>query len=55
MQEYQFEKPHYALGIYTPSEVFNGQNPKEKFTDVYKESAIERRKVNQSGCDSDCN
>lgn len=55
MQEYHFEKPHYALGIYSPSEVFNGQNPRHKFPDVYKEAAIERRKVNQLGCDSDCN
>jgi hypothetical protein len=51
LKEYHFEKPHYALGIYTPSEVLNGQNPKQKFTEIYKEAAITRREVNKLGCE----
>ncbi len=54
VQEYQFEKPHYALGIYTPSEVYNGKNPKQKFTDIYKEAAKERREINRKGCEVSC-
>jgi hypothetical protein len=54
MQEYHFEKPHYALGIYTPSEVLNGKNPKQKFTEIFKEAAIERRKTNKLGCEEGC-
>lgn len=54
MQEYHFEKPHYALGIYTPSEVLNGQKPNEKFTEIYKEGAIERRAINKLGCELAC-
>jgi hypothetical protein len=54
IQEYQFEKPHYALGIYTPSEVLSGQNPTQKFTEIYKEAAIKRREVNKLGCELAC-
>lgn len=47
-------KPHYALGIYTPSEVLNGQKPNEKFTEIHKEAAIERRAINKLGCELAC-
>jgi hypothetical protein len=47
-------RKHYALGIYTPSEVLNGENPKQKFTEIFKEAAIERRKTNKLGCEAGC-
>lgn len=54
LNEYQLEKPHYALGIYTPSEVFNGQIPKNNFTETFVKAAAERRKINKLGCDLSC-
>lgn len=54
LEEYHFEKPHYALGIYTPSEVLNGKNPNQKFTQIFKEAAKKRREVNKLGCGTIC-
>ena len=54
IKEYHFEKPHYALGIYTPFEILSGKKPNERFTELYKRAAIERRKMNKQGCKVAC-
>ncbi|MEX1192579.1 MAG: DDE-type integrase/transposase/recombinase [Brumimicrobium sp.] len=55
IQEYHFEKPHYALGIYTPSQVLNGSNSKQAHKSIYIEAAKERREINKKkGCGMDC-
>jgi len=47
IQEYHFEKPHYALGIFTPSQVLNGANPKQSNKIIYLEAAKKRREINR--------
>ncbi len=56
IEEYHHQKPHYALGIYTPAEVYNGAVKFEKFGKIYKEGAEERREANRNatGCDIGC-
>ena len=55
MQEYHFEKPHYALGIFTPSQVLNGANPKQSNKTIYLEAAKKRREINKKkSCGLNC-
>lgn len=55
IQEYHYEKPHYALGIYTPSQTLNGADPKKSHKSIYLEAAKERRAFNKkSNCGMNC-
>lgn len=55
IQEYHFEKPHYALGIYTPSQTLNGADPKKSHKSIYLEAAKERRVINKrNNCGMNC-
>lgn len=49
--EYNEIKPHSALGIYTPNEVYKGQNTETNFSMRFKQAAKDRRAYNRSrGC-----
>jgi putative transposase len=48
IQEYNFEKPHYALGIYSPSEVLNGADLSISHRASFLEAAIKRREINKN-------
>lgn len=48
IHEYHLEKPHYALGIYTPAEILNGADKYQKFEQRKKQAAIDRRAFNQN-------
>lgn len=55
MQEYHFEKPHYALGIHTPHEVLNGADKKQNFSQRMKDAARKRRAFNKNvRCNKKC-
>lgn len=55
IQEYHFERPHYALGIYTPSEVLNGAYLSISHKNTYAEAARKRREINRnSNCKQKC-
>ena len=45
-------KPHYAHKIYTPNEVYAGQNPNISLTKLYSVAAKNRRIANKN---SNCN
>lgn len=56
IQEYHFERPHYALGIYTPEEVKNGADVKISHRNTYAEAARKRREINKNtNCNRKCN
>ena len=56
INEYNFEKPHYALGIYTPFEIVNGSNKTETFSERTRIAAKKRREFNKNvACQSKCN
>jgi hypothetical protein len=56
INEYHFEKPHYALGIYTPFEIVSGSDKHEIYTDRMKLAAQNRREINKNGsCTVKCN
>jgi hypothetical protein len=48
LDDYQFKRPHYALNIYTPEEVYNGANIHFSRTKILKEGAIERLAYNRN-------
>ena len=48
IQEYHFERPHYALGVYTPFEVLNGADLKTTHRNTYAEAAKKRREINKN-------
>jgi hypothetical protein len=48
LDEYHYKKPHYALGIYTPSEVLLGQNKLVNFREIFAQAAAQRRQRNRS-------
>lgn len=55
IQEYHLEKPHYALGIYTPNEVLQGADKKQNFSQRMTEAAEKRRNFNKNvGCNKEC-
>ncbi len=55
VHEYNFIKPHYALGIYTPNEVYNGADPNTSHRDIYAQAAIIRRETNKNtNCPLNC-
>jgi len=55
MHEYHFHKPHYALEIYTPSEVLNGADVKISHRTIYAEAAKKRRELNRNNnCSQKC-
>lgn len=55
MHEYHFQRPHYALGIYTPSEVLNGADVKLSHRNNYAEAARKRRDFNRNAnCNQKC-
>ena len=55
IQEYHFERPHYALGVYTPSEVLNGAELKTTHRNTYLEAAKKRREINKNAnCKQKC-
>lgn len=55
IHEYHIEKPHYALGIYTPDEVLNGADKHEKFSDRRISAAQKRREFNKNvKCTKEC-
>ena len=55
IQEYQFEKPHYALGIHTPYEVMKGADKLQLFSERMKQAAKKRREFNKNvGCNKEC-
>lgn len=56
IQEYHFERSHYALGIYSPSEVLNGADIKISLRKTYLQAAAERRELNKNvKCNTKCN
>lgn len=55
IQEYHFLKPHYGLGIYTPSEVLNGADVSVSHKKTYTQAAVERRNFNKNvNCSMKC-
>ena len=55
IHEYHYEKPHFALGIYTPDEVRKGADFKTSLKDDYVQAAIARREQNKkANCSTKC-
>lgn len=55
LNDYQFKRPHYALNIYTPEEVYNGADIHYSRTSILKEGAIERLTYNRAvKCSQKC-
>jgi len=55
INEYNNEKPHHALGIYTPFEILNGSHKIESFTERMKLAAQKRREINRNAnCKTKC-
>lgn len=55
LDDYQNKRPHYALNIYTPSEVYNGADFHFSRTKILKEGAIERLQYNRNAkCSQKC-
>ena len=55
IHEYHYEKPHFALGIYTPDEVRKGADIKASLKDDYDQAAIARREQNKKvNCSAKC-
>ncbi|ASS47990.1 MAG: hypothetical protein A3D31_01135 [Candidatus Fluviicola riflensis] len=53
--EYNYKKPHHALGIYTPAEILNGSNKHEKYDGRMNQAGIERRAFNKNAnCTAKC-
>lgn len=51
INEYHHEKPHYALGIYTPFEIVSGSDKNESFNVRMKLATQNRREINKNaGC-----
>jgi putative transposase len=56
INEYNNEKPHHALGIYTPHEILKGNDKQESFTQRMKLAAQKRREINKNAsCKAKCN
>lgn len=56
MNEYNFEKPHYGLGIYTPAEVLEGADLLISHRVSFLEAAKKRREINKNThCTLKCN
>ncbi|HEY1038167.1 MAG TPA: DDE-type integrase/transposase/recombinase [Bacteroidia bacterium] len=56
INEYNNQKPHYALGIYTPYEILNGHDKCESFSERMKLAAQNRREFNRNAsCKVKCN
>lgn len=56
INEYNHRKPHYALGIYTPHEILNGNDKHESFSERMRLAAQNRREINRNGsCKVKCN
>lgn len=55
LDDYQNKRPHYALNIYTPSEVYNGTDIHFSRTKILKEGAVERIQYNRNAkCSQKC-
>lgn len=55
LDDYQFKRPHYALNIYTPEEVYNGADIHFSRTSILKKGAIERLEYNRNvKCSQKC-
>ncbi len=46
-ENYNGLRPHYALGIFTTDEIYEGASPGNPFSHQYQIAAQNRRKVNQ--------
>lgn len=55
LDDYQFKRPHYALNIYTPEEVYYGADIHFSRTAILKEGAVERLIYNRNAkCSQKC-
>jgi putative transposase len=55
IQQYNYQKPHYGLGIYTPAEVINGVALLNNHRNTFIEAAKNRREINKrSSCSLKC-
>ena len=55
IHEYNTQKPHHALGIYTPFEVLNGEQKNQSFKESTIAAAQKRRAFNKNGnCKAKC-
>jgi hypothetical protein len=56
INEYNNQKPHYALGIYTPHEILTGNDKGQSFSERKKLAAQNRREINRNAhCKTRCN
>ena len=55
IHEYNHQKPHHALGIYTPFEVLNGEQKNQSFKERMIDTAQKRRELNKkANCKAKC-
>jgi transposase InsO family protein len=52
--DYNEVRPHYALGIFTPSEIYEGATPGNPYADAYPIAAQKRREVNRNANCATC-
>jgi len=48
IDEYQYQKPHYALGIYAPFEIISGKYKNESFLERMNTATRNRREINKN-------